>query len=228
MTKRRRLYVFVDESGNHSRSDCYTVAACWCVTGRDDPTEILKSTKRKIVSKYLGTGQELKGEKIADVLEEVFYSLPSILREDDSINLYNLPWSNTRSNGEAAVGYTIYESEGDLGLSITRDHLGESGSGTTPQLIALASVISPLLRIEGPEHARIDRRHVILDDTTWEQPRHKLSSFVGSIDWSPEISFETRKSHAAPGIQLADIAAYYRRRCLIEDEEYYPLSRLLI
>lgn len=223
----RSLYVFVDESGNHSRKDCYTVAACWCVTQRNNPTNILKPTKRKIVSKFLGddTGQELKGEKITNCLNEVFYVLPSLLESDDSIHLYNLPWDEDIS----AVRYTVYQSDSSLGIAISEEHLGESGTGTTPQLIALASVISPLLRMEGPEHAPISRRHVVLDDTTWERPRYTLSKIVEGIDWSPDIRFETRKSHNAPGIQLADIAAHHRRNCVQNhSSRYESLAKLLI
>ncbi len=39
------LYVFVDESGQHHRGECYTVAACWCISDRSDPGTILKPTK---------------------------------------------------------------------------------------------------------------------------------------------------------------------------------------
>lgn len=208
----RRLYLFVDESGNHSQRDCYTVAACWCVTEYDDPNAILKPTVRRIQADIVGEeGAELKGEEMdAQTLTSTFQYMVGILTDDETIDAFNLPWGSGR-----AIGYTLYDSDSDLGIAISEEYLGESRSGTTPQLLALASVVSPLLRMDGPDHAPIDSRHVLLDATTWERARHKLSRILDQIEWVPEIFFETRHSHTTPGIQLADLAAHLRRRYIV-------------
>lgn len=207
----RRLYVFVDESGNHSQRDCYVVAGCWCLTDVTEASHVLKSTKRKLTSWLLNDeGTELKGEKFDDAaLCSVFSSLREALREDGSIDQYDHPW-----DVNSPVTYTLYDSESQLGRAITERHLGESGTGTTPQVIALASAIAPLFRLRDRVNAPIRSYHVVLDDTTWERPRFTLNRMVGRIDWMPTVQFVTAKSHSVPGIQLADVAAFVRRKHL--------------
>lgn len=56
--------------------------------------------------------------------------------------------------------------------------------------------------------------HVVLDDTTWERPRFTLSRIIDDLDWTPDVQFVTAKSHSPPGIQLADVAAFVRRKQL--------------
>ncbi|WP_135853455.1 DUF3800 domain-containing protein [Halorussus salinus] len=207
----RRLYVFVDESGNHSRRDCYVVAGCWCLTDVTKSSAVLKPTKRKLASWLSSDGDgELKGERFDDeTLAHVFSTLRKAITDDESIDQYDHPW-DVRS----PVAYTLYDSESDLGRSIAERHLGESGTGTTPQVIALASVIAPLFRLGERVNAPIRSYHVVLDDTTWERPRLTVSRMVENIDWMPHVQFATAKSHSTPGIQLADIAAFVRRQQL--------------
>lgn len=139
----------------------------------------------------------------------MFSSLRGAVTEDDSIDQYDHPW-----DASSPVTYTLYDSESELGRSITERHLGESGTGTTPQVIALASAIAPLFRFENRVNAPIRSYHVVLDDTTWERPRFTLSRMLSRIDWMPDVQFVTAKSHSTPGIQLADVAAFVRRKQL--------------
>jgi hypothetical protein len=218
------VYLYVDESGNHSQKDCYTVAACWCVSEYDTPAEILKPTTRRLKATVLGDEErgELKGEEIdTSTLRSIFWRIPDIVTDDATVDIYNLPWGR-----DQPVGYTIYDADSDLGKKVSENYLGETRSGTTPQLLALVSLVSLLLRMEGPDHAPIESRHVILDATTWENPRFKLRGFLDGIDWAPEIHLETRRSHTTPGIQLADLAAHFRRQYLVDGTiEYTGLNR---
>lgn len=223
----RRVYLYVDESGNHSRTDCYTVAGCWCISDYDTPTAVLKPTVRRLKADVLGSEKqgEIKGEKLdTSTLDSIFRYIPAAVTRDETLHTYNLPWGRNQP-----VGYTIYESDSDLGKCVSETYLGESRSGTTPQLLALISVVSPLLRMKGPDHAPIESRHVVLDATTWERPRFKLSTLLDGIDWVPEIQFETRRSHSVPGIQLADVAAHFRRRYLMDGTvEYTSIADILL
>jgi len=223
----RQVYLYVDESGNHSQTDCYTVAACWCVSEYDDPTAVLKPTIRRLKANVLDDEErgELKGERLdTGTLRSIFWRIPPIVAEDGTIDVYNLPWGR-----DQPVGYTIYDSDSDLGKRVSESYLGETRSGTTPQLLALVSLVSPLLRMDGADHAPIESRSVILDATTWERPRFKLSRLLDGIDWAPEIHLETRRSHTVPGIQLADLAAHFRRRYLMDGTiEYTGIDDLLL
>lgn len=207
----RRLYVFVDESGNHSRRDCYVVAGCWCFSEIDDASRILKPTKRRIASNVLhDDSAEVKGADVDEgTLSTLLRYMENVLMDDQSIDLYNFPWTS-----RFPIAYTFYDSDSDVGTRIAEKHLGESARGTTPQLIALASVVSPLLRIEDQVAGSIESYHVVLDATTWERPRYTLSMIIESIDWSPDVNFVTRDSKAVPGLQLADVGANARRRRL--------------
>ena len=223
----RRVYLYVDESGNHSRTDCYTVAACWCLSEYDTPTEVLKPTVRRLKAEILHQEErgELKGEDMdTDTLHSIFQYIPIVVANDETVHTYNLPWGRNQP-----VGYTIYDADSDLGKRISENYFGEARSGITPQLLALVSIVSPLLRMEGPDHAPIESRHVILDGTTWEKPRFKLRGLLDGIDWAPEIHLETRQSHTVPGIQLADLAAHFRRRYLLDGSiEYTGIKDILI
>lgn len=209
----RRLYVFVDESGSHSRRDCYVVAGCWCLTNVTRSSRVLKPTTRKLASWFLNDdGGELKGERFDDeTLGHLLSTVRNTITDDESVDQYDHPWDTN-----SPITYTLYDSESELGQAITERHLGESGTGTTPQVIALASVIAPLFRLDEQVNAPIRSYHVVLDDTTWERPRFILSRMIDDLDWTPDVQFVTAKSHTTPGIQLADVAAFVRRKQLTE------------
>jgi len=222
----RRLYVFVDESGNHSQRGCYVVAGCWCLTDVTNCSRVLKPTARKLASWFLDDDEdELKGERFTDgTLGHVLSTVRDTVTSDDSIDQYDHPW-----DANTPIAYTLYDSESELGRAITERHLGESGHGTTPQVMALASVIAPLFRLDERVNAPIHSYHVVLDDTTWERPRFTLSRLVDDIEWTPDVQFVTAKSHSTPGIQLADVAAFVRRKQLTDgtpETAHRDLTRL--
>ncbi|GKZ14898.1 hypothetical protein HAL_27790 [Haladaptatus sp. T7] len=81
-----RAYVFLDESGNHSIRDCYTVAGIWCLTEYDRPTEVFKPTRDRIANNVARTDGELKGEQLPENnLDSCLFYMKKIFEQDDSL-----------------------------------------------------------------------------------------------------------------------------------------------
>lgn len=226
------LYVFVDESGNHTRRDCYVVAGCWCISSSSDLGRILRPTKNRISDNVVfdtdgaSPGREIKGSMVSEAkLNSIFAYMRNVVDRDKTIDTRNYPWENF------PVAFTVYDSDSDVGRGVSRQYLGESRSQMPPQLFGLSSVISPALRIGEQISSSIDGYRVILDAETWERPRAQLESVVRSIDWAPSVEFSIRDSERTPGIQLADLAAHSRRKRLREGvchEAMRYLNKLLL
>lgn len=155
---------------------------------------------------------EIKGADLAETtLDSVLRYLPKIVASDDTVWTRPVPWGN-----DCPVAYTVYDSDSDLGVRIAERFLGEGRTAVVPQLAALASIVSPLLRIREWADAGIDSLRVVLNAKTWEQPSHVLWQIVRTVDWMPEIAFTTTDSRTVPGIQFADVAANARRRRIRE------------
>lgn len=206
-----RTCIFVDESGNPSRRDCYILAGVWCLTEYDDLSEILKPTRDRIANRVVDTDGELKGEMLETTkLDSVLVFLRKVLGEDDSIVPNNV-WGTGSS-----VSFTLSDVDTDTGRGIVEWHLGEStNTAVTVQLIALASVTSPLLRLSRYASVDITEFHVALDSTTWKRAGNVLQGIYSSMEWVPDVSFSYRDSRSTPGIQIADLAAHARRERLI-------------
>lgn len=207
----KRAYVFIDESGNHTQTDCYVLAGCWCISTYSDSRKVLEPTVNRLSNNFTSVPSgELKGEKLRDsTLDSVLVYLQNVVKVDKTIARRAVPWKSGKS-----IAYTIYDSDSDIGLGLNEQYFGEGKAKTTAQLVGLASLISPLFRISTHTNYTIDSHHVILDATTWERASYKLSTIISSIDWCPDVQFVTKDSSNIPGIQLADIAAYARRRYL--------------
>lgn len=210
------LYIFIDESGNHTTEGSFVVAACWCMTEYDDPNRILRPTKNKISDNVVfdsdgaSPGRELKGTVIGHPkLNSVMTYLRNISSNDSTILTNRTPW-----RAEHPVRYTVYETDAELSDGFANGYLGEGRRQYTAQIIALLSVLSPLLRLEDWYGDSIDEYRVLLDAETWETPSTTAGSIFRGLSWAPDIHFSTYESHEVPGIQLADIAAHSRRRRL--------------
>lgn len=205
-----KAYAFIDESGNPSISDCYTLACVWCLTEYDDPSEILKPLRDQLANRVVNVDGELKGEKMTDAkLNSCLYFTRRGIEDDSSIISTNI-WQTSRS-----VAFTVYDSDSDTGRTIAEQHLGESANATvTAQLLALASVTSPCLRLDDHSVVEISDKRVILDGNTWRRAGESLSAIYRSLAWTPRIEFAYRESKNTPGIQLADLVAHARRRRL--------------
>jgi hypothetical protein len=166
-------------------------------------------------------GRELKGAMLTETkLNSTFAYMRNIVDRDKTINTGNYPWQ------DFPVAYTVYDSDSDIGQGISEQYLGEGRSQTPAQLIGLASIISPALRIGHQISSSIEGYQIVLDAETWERPRVQLESIIQSIEWAPSVNFTIRDSEQTPGIQLADIAAYARRKRL-QDGECHDAMRYL-
>lgn len=79
------LYICIDESGNHSHDDCYTVAGCWCISEQRNQQTVLAPSKDKLLTQLKEMKQlrrqpsELKGTSIhPNQIESLLDSFQSI------------------------------------------------------------------------------------------------------------------------------------------------------
>jgi hypothetical protein len=209
----KQVYVFVDESGNHTQTDCYVVAGCWCISEYTATSKILEPTRDRVSNSIDAVPSgEIKGAELTEAtLDSVLRYFPKVVDSDDTVWTKSVPWENDRS-----FAYTVYDSDSDIGVQIAERFFGEGRRNVSPQLVGLASVVSPLLRIRRQTAVSIDSLHVVLDAKTWERPGHVLRNLVRAVDWTPRITFETVDSERTPGIQFSDIAANARRRRLLD------------
>lgn len=146
-------------------------------------------------------------------IDSVLTYTSKVLSEDRSIQSTDV-WGT-----QSPAAFTLYETESDTGRAIARQHFGESTNATvTAQVIALASVTSPLLRLDDHTNVELTDLHVVLDSTTWERAGRVLEGIYDSLDWSPPVVFSYRDSRSVPGIQISDIASHARRRRLTAGE----------
>lgn len=214
----RYLYVFVDESGNPSRDECYVVAGAWCVSDEPNSSRTLQSAVDSLTStanavrESSKTISELKGSKLStDVLLSLIHTLDGTPAYDDpTLEHQWLPWSDSRP-----LRVTIHDLNPDLGIEILKETLGGSdlGAGSSHpealQTLALATVLNPLLQEEMIDLAGIDRVKVVLDAEVWQGPKERIQACLNVVGPLPgNLSFETRDSVRTPGLQVADLVAY--------------------
>lgn len=203
----RNLYIAIDESGNHSRDECYVVAGCWHVSPRTNPQNVLASTKDKLLQSLQVyrrnrtqfnelKGQAIRPEKLGWLIDE----LRTIVYEDNSLDYEYTPWQLS-----IPVGYTISVMNSELFRKGTDGLDGRLTPLELMQVTALSSVLTPLTAGRPLLDLRaIDEIRVIPDASTWDT----ASEFVESRMNASNMSFETRDSTKTPGIQLTDLAAY--------------------
>jgi hypothetical protein len=212
-----RVYVFVDESGNHTRRDCYVVAGCWCASTYTDPTHVLQPTRNRLSDNVLydgvgpSSGREIKGTRSSDrKLDSAMKYLRKVVEADKTIRTTSGPWSESQP-----LRFTTFDIYSALSEQIARRYLGEGRTHTTTQLIGLATVLTPIFRSgtgnSGPSEVR-----VVLDADTWKRACTTLNEMLAGIERIPPVEFEIRDSKSVPGIQLSDVAAYARRKRLLE------------
>lgn len=211
-----RVFVFVDESGNHTRTDLYVVSGCWCFTTYTDVNRVLQPTKNRLSDNVVhdadgpSIGREIKGAEMGHrKLDSAFAYLRKVGGMDGSITTTGLPWDDS-----CPIRFTTCELDSDLGTELARTYLGEGRSHVTSQVVGLVTLVSPLLRLESLSHRPIDSFHVVLDSETWRRPSRKVRGLLDGLDGVPEVEFECFDSESVPGIQLADVAAHVRRQRL--------------
>lgn len=199
--------MFIDESGNHSTSDCYTLAGVWCLTEYDAPEEVFKPTRDRIANQVVQTDGELKGEELSDTkLDSCLFYARNVFEQDGSL----VP-TDCWGTGYSAA-FSVYDSDSETVRDIVTQYLGEGANASvTAQLVGLASVTSPILRLDDHVPVEIVEHNVVLDGTTWRRAGETLRRIYESSNRVSEIRFSYRDSKNTPGIQLADLAAHARR-----------------
>lgn len=211
------LYVFVDESGNHSRDRCYAVAGCWCVSRRRSPHEVLGPTKDRLLTLVYdahGLGNqpgELKGNSIPPrVLGDLLPSIERFAYEDSTLVTGPLPWRTS-----IPVGFTVTV----LNAAVFRQSMaGYDGRLTALELLQVTALSSVLLPITNSSSLldveQVDAVRVLPDGSTWDTATSHVSRQLDA----PGLEFETRDSTTTPGIQIADLVAYASRRHTLEGD----------
>lgn len=209
------LYICIDESENHTRDRCYSVAGCWCVSSRPDPTNVLTPTKDRLLQliethpRTAAQPSELKGAAIhPDTLNDVISFLKESMYDDGTIEQSRQPWSM-----HVPIGFTIHTLNARLATDSIEGLVGPFDAAETVQTIALSTVLSPLFDSTHLDLGSYNEISVVLDAETWTNPVQRVRENVDEQALDVErITFETRNSKSTPGIQLADIAAYSWRR----------------
>jgi len=218
------LYICIDESGNHSRDNCYAIAGCWHVSPRPNPQNVLASTKDKLLSRLQDLKNlrkqpgELKGASIEpDEMSVLMSEFKGIMYEEDSIRQSRLPWRMS-----FPVGFTLTSMNGQLFRSAVADYNGKLEELELLQIGAVSSVLDPVFHESGLDLDAIDEVRVLFDATTWDTVSAHIDRFVDE----PNFEFETRDSQNIPGIQFADLAAYSWRRNTLEGD-YVEVTSIL-
>lgn len=218
----------MDESGNHSQDDYFVVAGCWGISDRSKPTEVFDPTVQRLSS--LATQarggdpiSELKGSQLSpDILEALLQTLledavdDQTLRQDQQLWQRNLPFR-----------YSITCTQPLVLTEILSDEIGnELQAMEAVKSTMLLSVIDPVFRTGRLTALTVDKVVVVLDSEMWQSPAKSLKRAIARTDdidepavCDPtEIQFKTVDSVQAPGIQLADLAAYSWARYLREGD----------
>lgn len=130
-----RAFVFVDESGSHTRTDLYVVSGCCCLSTYTDVNRILQPTKNRLSDNVVhdadgaSIGREIKGAEMSHrKLDSTFAYLRKIGGMDGSITTSRLPWDD-----DSPIRFVTCELDSDLGAELARTYLGEGRSSVTPR-----------------------------------------------------------------------------------------------
>lgn len=217
----RTLYIFVDESGNENRSEYYGVTGCWCVSKKNDFTEVFDPTVQQLCDIAEGAYHEtksiseLKGAKMpSDVLQAVVTSIGQVAFDDTTVLHREVPWQITHP-----MRYSIATTNPGISASALTDLASHSlDAPTAMKLLLLISILDPLSHEELVSANKYDDVAVILDAEVWERPAKHAQSAFDEVTPHEDISFRTRDSQRTPGLQLADLAVYSWCRHLREGD----------
>lgn len=208
----RTLYGFIDESGNPSSGNYYVVACCWCLSERNSPNEVLRSS----LDTLLETAEDLRhnpeplGELKSSslppaVLENLFEGfVPEIGYDDPTITVARPPWERAQP-----FRYSIHSLNPDVGNEILRGVLGNHGTSVRAlKTLSLASVLNPVFVDNRIDNNVFDDLSVVLDADVWKGPAESLKEALDIVDVNLQVEFRTMDSRAVPGLQMADLGAY--------------------
>jgi hypothetical protein len=205
------LYICIDESGNHTRDECYVVAGCWCLSSRSDPTNVLTATKDRLLElieqdpRSTDRSSELKGSAIhPETLNEVVSYLRECMYNERTIEGERSPWAMN-----IPIGFTLFVSNSELTIAAIEDLVEPHNGSEVIRVSALTTILAPLFGSTHVDLVDCNEVRVLLDAETWLNPAQRVQESIdeASLD-ADRIRFETCDSVSTPGIQLADIAAY--------------------
>jgi hypothetical protein len=207
----RRLYIFVDESGNPSSGEYYTVAGCWCLSERPDIDAILSPTKNRLAATVEqqftdAPVSELKGVDLpAGLINQLMSAVETHLYNDSTLVTSPVPWTD-----DVPIRYSFHNTNPDLGNEILARMFGSMAQAAEAQkALALVSVLNPLFYQRLIDRAQISEIQIVLDAAVWQQAVTRFEMSLQRVaDFSELVSFSIRDSKATPGIQIADLAAY--------------------
>ena len=206
------LYIFIDESGNPSDDSYYVVGATWCISERNDPNDVLRSTVDKLIAtaeSQLENTDNLPEIKCSKLPTEVINTTGSCLNrfeyDDQTIEHTNLPWQITYP-----IRFSIHSTNPQIGTDILSDLIGNFDTSVFAiKALSLSTVLNPIFQDGIVDTSVVNEIRVILDASTWVGPSKKMERILEDIGVpTTSISFETRDSAAVPGLQIADLAAY--------------------
>lgn len=206
------LYIYIDESGNPSDGSYYVVAAAWCISGRNDPTEVLRPTVDRLIA--IAESQleqsrdipEIKSSKLpTEVINTTGGSLNSVEYDDQTVEHTSLPWQISYP-----IRFSIHSTNPEIGTGVLSDLFGNFDKSVFAiKTLSLGTVLNPLFQEGIVDNSFIDDVKVILDANPWQRPSEKMEAMLERLGVPMStISFETRDSSSVPGLQIADLAAY--------------------
>jgi len=201
-----RLYIFVDESGNPSTGNYYTLAATWCVSERNSPNRVLEPTSDKCLTAVDAGASELKGTKLSeDELDQLHSVVETYAYSDPTIGYGGQIWDE-----QIPIRHTLYSTPPDVARSAIEQISSTANFTEAFQAVALTAVLDPLFHLSSSRLSAVAEIELVLDATTWRNASQRVHSTIGDFDRAlyELLSVGTADSCAVPGIQLSDITAY--------------------
>jgi len=115
------LYIFVDESGNHSQGSDYTLAGTWCFSERNRPEKVLNRTKDRLLQSIDEAGaSELKGASLTtSQLNNIIPTANDFAYDDDTV-CYEEQWI-----GKTPIGTTVHTVDPSAAQTVIKNTTGE-------------------------------------------------------------------------------------------------------
>lgn len=204
------LFIFVDESGQYSRGEYYTLVGCWCVSD-NRPRHILDNARAKLAShicEVCGFSDigELKGTKLPNNRLGTFLStFEEFVYDDGTVASPPYPWVQSRP-----LKCSYHELNPELGTQLLSDYMNESDAPKALQKLALTVILRPLMNSGLLDLERVRDIRLIPDAEVWASPANRVCDLLEDST-GHDVIVETRDSSRTPGIQVADLMAYSRR-----------------
>jgi hypothetical protein len=218
------LYIFVDESGNHSQGSDYTLAGTWCFSKQNHSEKVFNRTKDRLLQSIdEAEASELKGANLTTSQLNKIISIAGKFAYDDETVDHKEQWI-----GGTPIGTTVHTVDPSAAQTVIKNTTGEELNA--PELIqsmSLLRVLDPVFSLRHRKRGDLGKVEVTLDSGTWQGPVSRVSPQFESVSGTSQgICFDTADSQTVPGIQLSDLVAYSWRRKQIQDECTHAVSTI--